>query len=135
MAEVGEVPHSHPYGSVVIGRDEGGADPLVVAVDQDERHTALGERGVPCRVGRGVGVQPGQEDDAADAPLHELFDQLVLGGAAGELGAEHGGVAVPGQHLFDGLRERREDRVGEFGRHQADQSGAALRCRSRTGRS
>lgn len=125
MAEIGEVSDGHPCGGGVVGRDERGADPLVVAVDQDERHAAFGERGVAGRVGRHVGVQPGEEDDPADAPFDELLDEFVLGGTAGQLGAEHRGVAVPGQHLLDGLRERREDRVGELGRHQSDQPGAA----------
>ncbi len=99
---------------------------LAVAVDQHDRQAAVGEAGVAVHPRGGVGVQPGDEDDAADAAIDEQLGELVFRRAAGQLGAEHRRVAVLGQRLLDGLRERGEDRVVQLRRDQTDQPVAAL---------
>lgn len=62
----------------------------------------------------------------ADTTVDEHLRQLVLGGAARSLGREDGGVALPGQGLADDLGKRREYRVLQLRRDQADQAFAAL---------
>ena len=95
------------------------------AVDEDDRHPALDQRAVTLVVGLGVGVPARHEDDPGDAVVEQGLDVLVLGDAAGRLGAEHGREPPAGQHVLDDLRERRKDRVLQLGHDQPDQAGTA----------
>ena len=67
-----------------------------VPVDQHERQRRGRQLVVALGSAGGVGVQPGDEDDAADLPVEQHLDVLVLGDAAGGLGAQHRGVAAAG---------------------------------------
>ena len=111
VPELDEVPDGELHGGDVVVADERGVHAFDVAVDQDDRQPAAAQRLVAGRVGGGVGVQPGDEDD----PGHPAFEQhlrvLVLVDAAGRLRAQHRRVALPGQRRLDDLREGREDRV------------------------
>ncbi len=126
VPEVDQVLHGQARGEPVVRRDERRLDVLAVAVDEHDRQAPVGQPGVTIHAGGGVGVQAGDEDDAADVALQQQLCELVLGGAARALRAEHGRVAVLGQRLLDGLGERREDRVVQLGGDQPDEPVAAL---------
>jgi hypothetical protein len=49
-------------------------------------------------VGPGVGVQPGDEDDAGDAVVEQRVDVLLLADASRALLAQHRGEPLLGQH-------------------------------------
>ena len=109
----------------VVGRDRRGVDALGEAVDQDDRHAAAAQPVVALLAGGGVGVQAGDEDDAVDGVLEQHLDVLVLGGAAGGLGAQQRRVPALGEHRLDDLRERGEHGVGQLGDDEADEAGGA----------
>ena len=110
-------------GEVVVAGDERGVDAADVPVDHHHRQPALDQRGVAAVVGGGVGVQPGDEDDAGDVTVQQQLDVLVLGHATRTLRTQHGRIALLGQRRLDRLGEGREDRIVQFGDDEPDQAG------------
>ena len=121
-----QVRHGQLGGRVLVAGDERRLDALDVAVDHHDRQPAGEQLAVALRVGGGVGVQAGDEDDAADLAVQQHLDVLVLAHAARGLRAQHGRVPLLGQDRLDDLRERGEDRVVQLRHDQPDQAGAAL---------
>ncbi len=126
VPERGEVGDGELHRGPVVGGDEGGLHLLGEPVDQDVRDALPAELVVAAHVGRGVGVQAGDEDDAGDPAVDQHLGQLVLGGPAGRLRGQHRRVPLPGQGLADDLGERREDRVVQFRSYQTDEPRTAL---------
>ena len=107
-------------GDVVVG-DEGGVDPLHVAVDEGDRQPALTQPGVALGRGAGVGVLAGDVDDPGDPAAEEHLDVVVLVDAALGLRAQHRGEAAVRERDLDGLGEGGEDRVGQLGDDETDE--------------
>jgi hypothetical protein len=57
----------------------------------------LAQPEVAREIGFGVGVQPGDVDDAADAVVEQQLDVFVLVHSPGGLGAQDRRIALPGQ--------------------------------------
>jgi len=66
---------------------------------------------------------PAGEHHPGDVLLEQHADVIRFRQPAGRAGAQHGGEAPLRQRSADDLGQRREDRVLQFGQHQADQPG------------
>lgn len=108
---------AQPGGCRLVHRDLWGIDLGGVAAYQDDGEPSIPQRLIPGVVCSSVGVQAGDEQDAGDVALAQDLDVLVLGRAARDLSAQHGGEPGTGEQRLSLLRDGWEHRVGEFRYH------------------
>ena len=124
VAERGQVGIGLPGRGHVVGGHAREVQPVDRRVEQHRRNAPRTQQPVVVVRGALLGVVTAGEHHPGDVLVEQHADVVGLRQAARRAGAQHRREAPLRQRPADHLGQRREDRVLQFGQHQADEPGA-----------